>query len=1185
MDYRIDKVKFDVDFLDREEAKNLQDKFFSICRTNLERALEEVLEKYDLPISIEQIVLDLGDIPRQDLDQKLISLLVEKFEEALNVHIEELHIRQSSEQFQLEALTLFLEKGLKHWSDMGKMSLLDLFKEVLKCSSGALIRFMVNTRHQLTVVSRLIDLIDEQGYSALISKMRPAEATFILTFISEVKEVNSIHPFSPATTGRQLDDSLRELVLLDLIKVHGSAFNRRMFIERNLQALAKTFSLSYLELLEHFERILNEEIPYNMASTLPGLIQDISKKYHKEEGAAEESAIDHYLVIGSLIAINEPLHQLLKEDFEATIQEYTGEIRSYLLHHTRTVDQVKSLVNKLNEPQLERLIEVVEPEEYTYIETYISGAKGIAHEQIEFRSDQEMHAQIYQIVLSYLLIDRGTRFNQKAFLRYQLRGISRASGVNYAVILNLFRASLKLLGTTNLGKGMLSFLEEFLDEEETVVVSETLPSITEVEEVALVREYLKYGTLPVHLRSQLHQPIVQSFQHVLADKKARSTLFEFLKAEKEKVLSSMVDLKQAEFDIVIRIIMLEYWNLTKAHADRFFEQLQKLERQVVYPVAYRKVVFQMLMSPSLKVGHVSQPVASTIHTTGISDMLVYQLQEQLSLPKIVDHPDFENTMKFQGHRETSFSKSRKRILLALEDISDVPPAYEKEALSSAFLKVQESDFETFTLLDHLKNEELRYLFASLEKQHFHRLIEQLTVGKWQTFKKALLLIVKGGSSQPWAVAHFFADLYHQKHQSVQQVFHWIKEQIETLNLPSYYHKQVREQFGKIQTKLELSTDDAGEAIRLSKEYEMLINLLSGHKQDTLQSESADTLFDQLLRHDPQALFKQLQKLSFQTDAVRYYVDQLSKASIDQWIRLETGASYIEFHKLTQEMEQFLLSVSKLDRSLHVDEGRLLTIRLMLANRIGQYGVNFDQVLRFYMQELAEHSTYKYQLVQKWLSQGLNRGYEAISSWLEPQKLAILEEEVKPPKASEVASKEETFDPLEETSEALSNLKVTNAGLVLIWPFFQRIFSMLDYFNEENGFKSNVEKSRAVRLLHHICGFDWDEPEYNLTLNKILCGMPFSERMETGLEMTQVEVDTAEQLLEGVIQNWQHLGSTSISGLQQSFLQRDGFLEKEDENWKLKVEKKGIDVLIDHMPWSYASVVLRWIPGVVYVDWR
>ncbi|MDW3194750.1 MAG: contractile injection system tape measure protein [Cytophagales bacterium] len=1184
MDYRIDKVKFDVDFYDKEDARDLQDKFFRICRNGLDRALEGVLEKYELSISIPSIELDLGDIAHRDLDNELLDLLVEKFEEALKDHLQDFHLHQSSEQFQFEALTLFLEKGLKHWSDVGKLSLLELFREVLKRSAGSLIRFMVNTRHKLTVVSRLVALIHEQDYSALIRKMRPAEASFILKFIEEVKEVNAIRAFSPATTGQQLDDWLRQLVLIDLIKTYGSAFNRRMFIERNLQGLAKQFNLSYLELLERFQQILNEDIPFNMTSTLPGIIKTISEKYQKEEAITEEEPFDKVLVFGSLIAINASLHQLLQEDFESVIEAYSGEVSVYLTRHTRTLDQVKSLVGKLKEPQLEKLIEVVEPDEHGYIQTYISGAKGIAHERLEFRSDQDMHAQIYQIVIAYLLIDRGTRFNQKAFLKYQLLEMSQATGIRYKEILHLLRESLELMGS-HMSSGMLLFLKEFLSEEETKVIDEALSDEIAVDELELVKEYLKSGALPVHLRSQLHAPMTITIQELLADEQSRVDLFIFLEAEQAKMLEVMVDLKQSEFEVLIRIILMEHWALPEAKAEQFFQQLKRLERQVVYPVAYRKVVFQLLMSPTLKAGQFSQADVTTIHASEVSEMLVYQLQEYLSLPRILAHPDFENTLEFKGDRETSFSIARKRLLAAIEDTIQVSPPYEKEAIRRAFLKVQESDIETFTLLDHLKEAEVQYLFASLDKQHFQKLIEQLALGKWQALKKTLLLVVKGGGTQHQEVARFFAALVRQRNESISQVFIWINEQYTTLNLPDYYVAQIASQQQEIQAKLDLSLVETNEVRGHSEAHELLISLLNDHEADAAQKETVDTIFNQLLKKDPKTLFRLLHEISFSSVAVARYIDKLSTASIEHWIKYETGAGYQEFQSFTRNIEHFLLAVFKIDRSIHVDQNRLLAIRLMLANRVGHYAMNFDQVFRFYLQELAEHSAYKYQLVQKWLFQGLKRRYQQFSEVLEPNQLALLEEELKPPGEKSQYKEEETLELLEEPAEALSNLKVPNSGLVLIWPFFQRLFSMLGYLNEEFTFKSNVEKSRAVRLLHYICGFDWDEPEYNLTLNKILCGMPFSERMEPGLEITQEEADTAQQLLEGVIQNWDKLGQTSVVGFQQSFLQRDGFLEKEDESWKLKVEKSGIDVLIDHMPWSYASVILRWMPGAVYVEWR
>lgn len=180
-----------------------------------------------------------------------------------------------------------------------------------------------------------------------------------------------------------------------------------------------------------------------------------------------------------------------------------------------------------------------------------------------------------------------------------------------------------------------------------------------------------------------------------------------------------------------------------------------------------------------------------------------------------------------------------------------------------------------------------------------------------------------------------------------------------------------------------------------KEHDALISILTGQGIVAEQTETVDVLFDRLHKRDPKTLFRKLHRLSFRSEVVANYVGQLSAVSIEQCIRYETGTGYQEFNRLTQNVERFLMSVFKVDRKIHIDQKRLLAIRLMFANRVGQYSVSFEQVLRFYMQELAEHAAYKYQLVQQWLSTGLKRGYQDISSWLQPKHLAALEEEIKP----------------------------------------------------------------------------------------------------------------------------------------------------------------------------------------------
>ena len=74
------------------------------------------------------------------------------------------------------------------------------------------------------------------------------------------------------------------------------------------------------------------------------------------------------------------------------------------------------------------------------------------------------------------------------------------------------------------------------------------------------------------------------------------------------------------------------------------------------------------------------------------------------------------------------------------------------------------------------------------------------------------------------------------------------------------------------------------------------------------------------------------------------------------------------------------------------------------------------------------------------------------------------------------------------------------------------------------------------------------------------------------------------LLESVIGHWKALKNTSVNGLREAFLKRDGLLTKKDEGWLLQVERKTLDVLIDTIPWGYSTLKFPWNTHVIFVEW-
>jgi hypothetical protein len=166
--------------------------------------------------------------------------------------------------------------------------------------------------------------------------------------------------------------------------------------------------------------------------------------------------------------------------------------------------------------------------------------------------------------------------------------------------------------------------------------------------------------------------------------------------------------------------------------------------------------------------------------------------------------------------------------------------------------------------------------------------------------------------------------------------------------------------------------------------------------------------------------------------------------------------------------------------------------------------------------------------------------------------------------------------------------IGNAGLVLTAPFLPHLFKTLGLLCEdEQGHTRLRDKeavSRAVHLLQYLVDGSTSAPEPSLALNKIICGVAISTTVEREIIPTEQEREVCERLLKSMIANWKIIENTSIAGLQETFLQREGRLDSTLEGWKLKVQRKTLDVLVDQIPWSISIVFYKWMPQPLYVTW-
>lgn len=161
--------------------------------------------------------------------------------------------------------------------------------------------------------------------------------------------------------------------------------------------------------------------------------------------------------------------------------------------------------------------------------------------------------------------------------------------------------------------------------------------------------------------------------------------------------------------------------------------------------------------------------------------------------------------------------------------------------------------------------------------------------------------------------------------------------------------------------------------------------------------------------------------------------------------------------------------------------------------------------------------------------------------------------------------------------------IENAGLVLVHPFLNPLFETLGWV-EQGMFKSHEHAGLGALLLQYMAQGDVPAEEAMLPLNKVLCGLSPMHFVDVEARPDAVAMQEADKVLEAVIQHWEVLKNTSIEGLRETFLCRSGKMEHKGDAWTVQVETKGVDILLNQLPWGLSVVKLPWTSELLQVSW-
>jgi hypothetical protein len=165
------------------------------------------------------------------------------------------------------------------------------------------------------------------------------------------------------------------------------------------------------------------------------------------------------------------------------------------------------------------------------------------------------------------------------------------------------------------------------------------------------------------------------------------------------------------------------------------------------------------------------------------------------------------------------------------------------------------------------------------------------------------------------------------------------------------------------------------------------------------------------------------------------------------------------------------------------------------------------------------------------------------------------------------------------------LSLEAAGTVLIYPFMAGLFGACGLLDAEGKFPGQEERCRAVLLIHYAATGEGCAAEPELALAKLLCGLDLKTPVQRSIEPSSTENTEVEAMLVAAISHWKALGDSSPEALRETFLKRMGRLIRKDRDWRLEVEPRGVDILIDRLPWAIGLVLTPFMTRPLTVDWR
>ena len=1325
---------FDVAFADAGKSYQLQNQISDLFHNKLMDGMEQLFNRLvpdDTLLTLGDVELDIGSVSYNFLEYDLVNRILEELEREINYRLALIPSNSTGDNNEQQLkkvessytslLEYFLLTAAMPWWAAGETlnDPLAIMEHLIAKDAAILKQLIINIGQHTYVRQRLVQQFSEQVIRDIVTILEPGQAEFIFTYHALVVQNHRKEKLIKGAINTEFDKALWLFILTYILVDRGSIFNQKFFVRSTLGQMASHYNLAYAQILALLSKALAH---YNLTdvqnNNLALIINELSVDEFDDNqqplsmasggGSAAEivqqkvELLRHFLVFGSLPWWSEPYSESNIVNMLLDLIRTVPKAVSKLITTTGKNESVRErITNLFDDEVIIEIVKLLEPANAGFIISYVAEVEVIhTKKPVVYSDSKDFKKAVWKFIFDFLLVERGSVFNERMFLESNIRKLANTYNVQYADMLvylvqsvgQVHQASIEHAPLFQLLAGLLNDLNQqapvIIASKNNAVSNTYTETIRTVVLKDVLLHWLIYGSIPWWGSKYFEQGPATMFQNLFTT--APYDAFLLLKYAgtipnirkrviyqiPQQLVISMLS-KQPGGETAVRLyqyllqafnrqgkgnnlqpisnmVLLVFWDVYIAGNYKKFDSVSFIQKSI-YAFVKQQGITQKNSDSTIAYEDIIAELRSILNTANEATYLVNP-----DGFKALEHADIDLVLYGSDVKDIDLRQS---LIHYLETKTPGRQAVINEAL--------------LILKYFLDNNRLPQQFKGTYPAYVKSVVEQLLQLLKKSDSKAYKQLVSGnkqlktfvkeetdtaslieGSIEQLISSYLQQDYQPQKKNILNEALNILRHFLSTGKLPEPFANANVWQILK-QLLLLLNYEDAA-ALKniLQRDNYLIDSRIILHNLFTTTANTAESNVSHVLK---EYLEKDIARYIVQQPGFAFNNDEPIAVILDSYIKQSEGklhsiipllknqavAKYISRHYTDVQVTALLnhnatmiggsenlawlndlqlLITHNVTYTLQRDRlfALLREFNLLVLGRhisVNSFTAYLKQLLNFIISAghsnftalsgailragttpglsplfaaklaavLTEISGYNNdQTIAQRIKQQLNRNDDnalqnatGISQDKKGIEIKQLKEEIK----QNLHLAEEIMK--DENKKLLVNSKdtiyINNAGLVLLNPFLSTYFVRLDMMTG-GKFNDADAQLRAVHLLQYLVNGKSNNPEHFLVLNKVFCNVPVEEPVPAEITLNDKEIEISEQLLKAVLNSWDKLKNTSIVGLQESFLQRDGALVFKDDAWHLTVEQRGYDILLQTLPWTIGMVKTPWMDNFLYTEW-